>query len=65
MIIRPVIDGHFVDRVVWRGSGEGVLDFANVCSTNNVRLVVENLFMGLFSWDRYFVHQAVMSIVRA
>lgn len=27
--------GHFVDRVVWRRSGEGVLEFANAWSTDN------------------------------
>ena len=26
-----------------------------------VRHAIEDLYMGLFSWDRYVVHQAVMS----
>lgn len=26
-----------------------------------VGLAIEDLYMGLFSWDRYVIHQAVMS----
>lgn len=62
MISNRATDESLAGRVVWRGPGESVVDLRDVVTVLTVvRHALEDLYMGLFSWDRYVIHQVVMS----